>query len=94
MDFKEINFSSTPVKKIRFRGDSFQTETDSLLDNDYSDEVHSLRNAEIPKGKGLFTFLFRLLSKKDTQSFFLRSTAVWVIGLSASGIESRLLLGP
>lgn len=69
MDFKEINFSSTPVKRIRFRGDSFQTENDLLMDNDNNDDVHSARNGEIPRERGLLTFFFHLLSKRHAISF-------------------------
>lgn len=48
--------TSTPIKRIRFRGDSFQ-ETEPLLDNDYCDEPYSTKNGELPKEreKGLFT---------------------------------------
>lgn len=58
MDFKEVSFSSTPVKRIRFRGDSFQTETDPLIENDTSDDAYSGKNGEIPRERGLFTFFF------------------------------------
>lgn len=56
MEFKEINFNSTPVKRIRFRGDSFQTENDPLIENDDSDEGFSSKNGEISRERGLFTF--------------------------------------
>jgi transmembrane anterior posterior transformation protein 1 len=58
MEFnREINFSSTPVKrKIRFRGDSFQTESEPLIENDNSDEYNSSRNSENPRERSLFTF--------------------------------------
>jgi hypothetical protein len=46
--------TSTPIKRIRFRGDSFQ-ETEPLLDNDHCDEPHSTKNGELPKERGLFT---------------------------------------
>jgi hypothetical protein len=60
MDFnREINFSSTPVKRIRFRGDSFQSEIEPLLENDNSDEFASSRNGEMPKERGLFTSFYR-----------------------------------
>lgn len=54
--------TSTPIKRIRFRGDSFQ-ETEPLLDNDYCDEPHSTKNGEMPKEReyrGLFTVQFAL----------------------------------
>lgn len=57
MDFKEVNFNSTPMKRIRFRGDLLQTENELLIDNETSDEVHSSKNGEIPRPRGLFTFL-------------------------------------
>lgn len=74
MDFKEINFTSSPVKRIRFRGDTFQTETDPLIENDDGDDVYSYKNCDIPRERGLFTFFFIsrqfLVIRKDTQSFF------------------------
>lgn len=70
MDFKEVNFSSTPIKRIRFRGDSFQTENDPLIDVDNSDEVHSSRNGDIPRERGLFTFFtLDLLSERHAIIF-------------------------
>lgn len=50
--------SSTPIKRIRFRGDSFQSENEPLLDPEYYDEVQSTKNGEIPRERGLFTFKF------------------------------------
>lgn len=48
--------SSTPVKRIRFRGDSFQADADLLLDHDASDDLFQARNAEIQRERGLFTY--------------------------------------
>jgi hypothetical protein len=56
MDFKEINFSSTPVKRIRFRNDLLQTEAEPLIQNDLDDELNLMRNGDIPREGFLFTF--------------------------------------
>jgi hypothetical protein len=61
--------TSTPVKRIRFRGDSFQSESESLLDNDYSDEVHSTKNGDISRNKGLFT---KISMQKTRQRIFIK----------------------
>lgn len=66
MDFKEINFNSSPVKRIRFRGDSFQTENEPLIDNEMSEESTGLRNGEIPRERGLFTYF--LISERHAIS--------------------------
>lgn len=76
MDFKEINFNSTPVKRIRFRGDTFQTETDPLIENDDGNDVYSFKNCEIPRERGLFTFfsidfLLVLSEKRHALIFFI-----------------------
>lgn len=47
--------TSTPIKRIRFRGDSFQADSEPLLDNDFCDEPNSTKNGELPKERGLFT---------------------------------------
>ncbi|CRK99214.1 CLUMA_CG012486, isoform B [Clunio marinus] len=57
-----MEFSSTPVKRIRFRGDSFQAENEFLLDNDNTEDFHTFKNGEIPKENeqanfGLLDFL-------------------------------------
>lgn len=46
--------TSTPIKRIRFRGDSFQADNEPLLDGDFCDEPISTKNGELPKEKGLF----------------------------------------
>lgn len=63
--FVKIMNTSTPIKRIRFRGDSFQSESEQLLENEFFDEVHSTKNGEIPRSKGLFIFEFY---KNYTQS--------------------------
>ena len=47
--------TSTPIKRIRFRGDSFQADNEPLLDNDSCDEPSSTKNGDLPKERGLFT---------------------------------------
>lgn len=47
--------TSTPIKRIRFRGDSFQADNEPLLDNDFCDEPSSTKNGDLPKERGLFT---------------------------------------
>lgn len=92
MEFKEISFSSTPVKRIRFRGDSFQTENDPLLDNDDSEDTSGVRNGEIPRQRGLFTFVIG-----ETRNHFLlnifRPTKIRFVGLFASGAQPWVLSG-
>ena len=57
MDFnREINFSSTPVRRIRFRGDVFQNDNEPLLENDSNDDHNNSRNNEPMRERGLFTF--------------------------------------
>ena len=90
MDFKEINFNPSPVKRIRFRGDPLQVETEPLIDNDVFEDASGLRNGEAPRERGLFTFF---LSLNDTQSLllFCRSSKIWITGLPSRGNQSRLL---
>lgn len=57
--------TSTPIKRIRFRGDSFQ-ETEPLLDNDYCDESHITKSGEMPKEKGDCLQYFFKLHIRDT----------------------------
>lgn len=47
--------TSTPIKRIRFRGDSFQAENEPLLDNDFCDEPSCTKNGDLPKERSLFT---------------------------------------
>lgn len=54
----EFNFASTPVKRIRFRGDSLQSDGEPLLPTDFDDDTTFKRNGDAPK-EGLFTiFLY------------------------------------
>lgn len=64
MEFKEINFASTPVKRIRFRGDSLASDGEPLLQTEYDEDVSFKRNSEQQR-EGLFTIF---LSAGDTQS--------------------------
>lgn len=53
---ENVYFTSTPVKKIRFRGDSNQAECDPLIVNDvFEDHItrESPKPAEVCKEKGL-----------------------------------------
>lgn len=70
---ENVYFTSTPVKKIRFRGDvnqPNQTECDPLLVNDIFEDLHSKeapKPAEPCKEKGLLlistsVFLFVLIT--------------------------------
>lgn len=98
MDFnREMNFSSTPVKRIRFRGDSFKAETEPLLENDNSDDFNSARNGEILKERGLFTFSLSTL-RHAIVSFLCvissRSSEVRAAGLSSCRTKPWLLPGP
>ncbi|KAG5682386.1 hypothetical protein PVAND_011739 [Polypedilum vanderplanki] len=43
--------TSTPIKRIRFRGDSVQNENEPLINNDFCEEVSSTKKGEIPKLK-------------------------------------------
>lgn len=64
--------TSTPIKRIRFRGDSFQGEIEPLLDNEHSDEIYNTKNGENSIENGLFTYFYLLnflkTRKNDTQS--------------------------
>lgn len=80
MDFKEVNFSSTPVKRIRFRNDLLQTEAEPLIQNDVDDDVNSMRNGEIPK-EGLFTFF-----SIDTQSVLISFTRLVITDHTKFGL--------
>lgn len=42
------------MKKLRFRGDSFQ-ESEPLIDDDYCDELNNSKFAEMPRERGEFT---------------------------------------
>lgn len=53
----EFNFASTPVKRIRFRGDSLQSDGEPLLPTDFDDDTTFKRNGDAPK-EGLFTIFF------------------------------------
>jgi hypothetical protein len=47
--------TSTPIKRLRFRGDSFQAENEPLIDHSFNDEPVSTKNGDLPREKGLFT---------------------------------------
>jgi hypothetical protein len=51
--------SSTPIKRIRFRGDSLQ-DSDPSFDNDFCDEPLIPKYGEIPRERGKFTFIVAL----------------------------------
>ena len=73
MDFnREINFSSTPVRRIRFRGDAFQSDNEPLLENDNNDDYNNSKSSEPTRERGLFTFLFlsRNLKRPRNHNFF------------------------
>lgn len=46
--------TSTPIKRIRFRGDSFQETEPLLQDNDNCEEPSSTKIPDLPKERGLF----------------------------------------